>query len=158
MVKAIIMGLTLFGLWLLLSGFFEPLLLGLGVASCVVIVLIARRMRLIDEESVPTQLPFIRLFSYWAWLAGEVTKANIAVARVILSRKMPINQQLIYVPVSQKTDMGQVIYANSITLTPGTITVETGPGRFLVHAVTEEAADMDGLAEMDRRVTRTETR
>lgn len=158
MAKSIVMGLSLFGLWLMLSGYFDPLLLSLGVASCALTVAVAWRMRLIDEESVPLQLPLLRLLAYWSWLGREITRANIAVARLILSPKMPINQHLLYVPTSQKTDMGRVVYANSITLTPGTITVETEPGRFLVHALTDAAADMDALADMDGRVTGTEVR
>ena len=71
---------------------------------------------------------------------------------------MPISQQLIAVPCTQKTEMGHVIFANSITLTPGTVTVETAPGKFLVHALTEEAANLDGFAEMGRRVAEVEAR
>lgn len=158
MTKAIVMGLNLFALWLLLSGYFEPLLLALGVVSSLFVVFIAWRMHLIDEESVPLQLPFVRLVCYLAWLAREVAKANLAVSRIILARNMPVSQHMMRVPTSQKTDMGRVIYANSITLTPGTITIETEPNCFLVHAISDEAADLTALADMDRRVTRVESR
>lgn len=158
MAKMIVMGLSLFALWLLLSGYFEPLLLALGAASSLFIVLISWRMQLIDEESVPLQLPLLRLVCYLAWLAREVAKANFAVSRIILARNMPVSQYMMYVPTSQKTDMGRVIYANSITLTPGTITVETEPDCFLVHALSEAAADLAALADMDRRVTCVEAR
>lgn len=156
--KSIVMGLSLFALWLLLSGYFEPLLLALGVASSLFVVLVALRMHLVDEESVPLQLPTLRLVRYLAWLAREVAKANIAVSRIILARNMAVSQHLMYVPTSQKSAMGRVIYANSITLTPGTITVETQPDCFLIHAISDEAADMAALADMDRRATRVEFR
>ncbi|MBC7103185.1 MAG: Na+/H+ antiporter subunit E, partial [Parvibaculum sp.] len=73
-------------------------------------------------------------------------------------REMPIAQQLVAIPCSQKTEMGHVIFANSITLTPGTVTVEAGGGRFLVHALTEDFAAPEGFAEMDKRVSAVEVR
>ena len=157
MVKAIILGLGLFALWFLLSGYTIPLILTFGVLSCILCVWLAARMDLIDEEAVPLQLR-AGISSYWCWLGREIAKANWAVVKIILRPRLNLDQQLIYVPTSQKTDMGKVIYANSITLTPGTITVETEPGKFLVHAITGDFTDPEGLAEMDRRVTAIESR
>jgi multicomponent Na+:H+ antiporter subunit E len=157
MTKAVGLLIALFALWLGLSGYFKPFLLTLGVLSCLFTVYLARRMNLLDDEAVPLQLrPGLLL--YWSWLGGEVFKSAWAVSRVILAREMPISQQLIAVPCSQKTEMGHVIFANSITLTPGTVTVETVPGKFLVHALTDEAANLEGFADMGRRVTEVEAR
>ncbi|MEQ8327387.1 Na+/H+ antiporter subunit E [Parvibaculum sp.] len=157
MAKAVGLLVALFALWLGLSGYFKPFLLTLGVLSCLFTLYLARRMNLLDDEAVPLQLrPGLLL--YWSWLGGEVVKSAWAVSRVILAREMPISQQLIAVPCTQKTEMGHVIFANSITLTPGTVTVETAPGKFLVHALTEEAANLDGFAEMGRRVAEVEAR
>jgi multicomponent Na+:H+ antiporter subunit E len=69
---------------------------------------------------------------------------------------MPIRQNLFEVPYSQTSDLGQVIFANSITLTPGTLTIETETGDFLIHALSYDTTDMDALADMDRRVTEIE--
>jgi multicomponent Na+:H+ antiporter subunit E len=69
---------------------------------------------------------------------------------------MPIHQNLFQVPYTQRTDLGQVVFANSITLTPGTVSVETEEGYFLVHAISYSADDMDALADMDARVSATE--
>ena len=157
MIKAVGLLVALFALWLGLSGYFKPFLLTLGVLSCLFTVYLARRMNLLDDEAVPLQLrPSLLL--YWSWLGGEVVKSAWAVSKVILAREMPISQQLIAVPSNLKTDMGHVIFANSITLTPGTVTVETAPGKFLVHALTEDAANLDAFADMGRRVAEVETR
>ena len=86
----------------------------------------------------------------------EIAKSNWLVTRVILARIMPIRQNLFEVPYTQKSDLGQVIFANSITLTPGTLTIETEAGDFLVHALSYSPTDMDDLADMDRRVSEIE--
>lgn len=157
MTKAIGLLVALFALWLALSGFFKPFLLTLGVLSCLLTVYLAYRMKLLDDEAVPIQLR-LTLLLYWSWLGGEVFKSAIAVSKVILARRLVLSQQLIAVPSPQKTEMGHVIFANSITLTPGTVTVEAGNGRFLVHALTEQAANLEGFADMARRVTAIEVR
>jgi multicomponent Na+:H+ antiporter subunit E len=158
MVHAVSMGLGLFGLWLLLSGFFDnTLLLGLGVVSCVICVYIASRMEVVDHESVPLQLKF-GVFGYLFWLSAEIGKANWAVTKVILSPRILLQQRMITVSADQETDVGRVTFANSITLTPGTITVETEHHSFLVHALTTDAADLDALGDMGARVSAVETR
>ena len=152
------MAIGLFGLWLLLSGFYDnSLLLGFGVISCVVCVYIAARMEVVDHESVPLQLK-LGIIGYLLWLTAEIGKANWAVTKVILSPRMKLQQRMIKVPASQKTDVGRVTFANSITLTPGTITVETETNGFLVHALNNDAADYAALADMGKRVTAVEDR
>ncbi len=152
MLHAIGLGLGLSALWLLLSGFFEPLLLSLGLISVLLCVYLAHRMDVVDHETMPLHISY-GILSYLVWLTIEVAKANWAVTKVILSPKMALDQRFITVPTTQRDDLGRVIYANSITLTPGTITVEIEPGSFLVHALTKDAADMDALADMGARVT-----
>ncbi len=152
LLHSISLGLVLFGVWLLLSGFFEPLLLGLGVLSCIIVVLIANRMDVIDREGLPIHLGW-RVLSYWVWLTIEIVKANLDVARRILDPKLPIHPLLVRVKASQASELGQVIYANSITLTPGTVSMQVAGGEILVHAIVPEMAeDLEG-GEMDRRVT-----
>lgn len=157
MSKALSLFVALFALWLALSGYFTPFLLMLGVLSCLFTVYLARRMKLLDDEAVPLQLR-PSLFLYWGWLGREIVKSAIAVCKIILSRDMAISQQLIAVPSPLKSEMGHVIFANSITLTPGTVTVETTPGRFLVHSLTEDFAAPEGFEEMARRVAAVEKR
>jgi len=145
------LGVVLFGTWLLLSGFFEPLLLGLGLASCIAIVLIARRMDVIDREGQPLDLGW-RALAYWLWLAGEIVKANLDVARRILDPKLPIDPVVVTVKTTQSSELGQVIYANSITLTPGTVSMRVTDDAILVHAIAPELAEDLCAGEMDRRV------
>lgn len=152
------MAIGLFGLWLLLSGFYDnALLLGFGVFSCVVCVYVAARMEVVDHESIPLQLK-LGIVGYLLWLTAEIGKANWAITKIILSPRMSLQQRLITVPAKQKTDVGRVTFANSITLTPGTITVETEAESFLVHALTNDAADHAALADMGNRVTAVESR
>lgn len=148
---------VLYGLWLVLSGHFEPLLLILGAASVVVVVAIAHRMDVIDREGHPVQLTW-RALGYWIWLGWEIVKSNIDVAKIILSPSLPISPTMTRVPATQKTELGHVIYANSITLTPGTVTVDVTERTLGVHALTKAGADALATGEMDRRVTATEGR
>jgi len=147
------MAVGLMALWLLMSGLFKPLQIGLGVASVIVVLFVTRRMDHADQDRLELRLSPIGLLRYFLWLAMEIAKANWAVTKIILSPKMPINQHLFAVPSTQKTELGQVIFANSITLTPGTISVETEGERFLVHAVAFGDGDADALAEMDAQVS-----
>ncbi len=155
-VHPITLGLGLFGLWLLLSGHYDdPLLLTLGVISSIAVVFIAQRMDVIDHESVSLRLRF-GFIGYLGWLAKEIVLANIAVAKIIISPSLPLSPLLFRVKTSQKTDVGRVTHANSITLTPGTVSVEVEDGDIIVHAIAGKLASDMAKGEMDRRVTAVE--
>ncbi len=153
--RALSLVVLLFAFWLLLSGYFVPFLLTMGVASAVVVALLGRRMDLIDHEGHPIRFSW-RLIFYWPWLFKEIAKSAWDVARIILSPRLPISPVLVRAKTSQKTTVGLVTYANSITLTPGTISVEVKKGEILVHALTRQAAAGLLEGEMDRRVTQFE--
>ena len=153
MAKAIALGIALFIFWVALSGHYTPFLLAMGVLSSALCVFIAMRMNLIDSESVPTQLGG-KLLLYWLWLAVEIGKSNLAVARIILSRNPNISQQFVLVPTTQATEMGRVIFANSITLTPGTVTVETAEHAMLVHAL--NPSFVPSISDLGERVSAAE--
>ena len=142
----------LFLTWLLLSGEYTGLLLGLGALSCLVVVAVCRRMKIVDPEGHPIHL-IPGMLRYIPWLLWAITKANIDVARRILHPRLPMAPRVIRVEASQKTHLGQVIYANSITLTPGTVAVETDEGVIDVHALTSESAEDVRSGAMDGRVT-----
>jgi multicomponent Na+:H+ antiporter subunit E len=93
---------------------------------------------------------------YWVWLLIEIIKANIDVARRIIDPKMPIEPHLFEIPMTQKTDLGRVIFANSITLTPGTVSLDIGNDTILVHALTQAGEDGLATGEMDAKVTELE--
>ncbi|NQV48339.1 MAG: Na+/H+ antiporter subunit E [Rhodospirillaceae bacterium] len=151
MLHALSLGGALYALWLLLSGYLETWLLVLGLSSVALTIVIANRMDVIDHEGHPIHLSW-RAALFWPWLGWEIAKANIDVARVILSPSMPIDPQVLKIKGSQKTELGHVIYANSITLTPGTVTIALESGHMEVHALTTQAANDLLSGEMDRRV------
>jgi multicomponent Na+:H+ antiporter subunit E len=153
LIHSISLGAVLFGVWLLLSGHFEPLLIAFGLLSCVVVVAATSRMDVIDHEGHPIHLTW-RALTYWPWLGWEIVKANWDVVKCVLSPSMPISPTLFRTRASQKSDLGLVIYANSITLTPGTISVDIADGTILVHALTKAGAAGVEEGTMDRRVTR----
>ncbi len=155
MIRALALGVGLALLWLGLSGHYTPLILSFGAASIVLIVYLSIRLDILDSEGMPLQLG-TGFVLYWVWLGVEIVKSNLHIARIILSPNMPINPQIIRFPSTQKTDLGQVIYANSITLTPGTTTIEIEEGQILIHALTDKTANLEGGAEMDKRVTQIE--
>ncbi len=141
-----------YGLWLLLSGHYVPLLLTLGALSVAVVVLIALRMDVIDREGHPIHLTPKALL-YWTWLFWEIVKSNVDVTRRILAPSLPISPTVVRVRASQKSALGRVIYANSITLTPGTVSMDIEAETITVHALTREGAEALRRGEMDRRVT-----
>ena len=149
------LGLVLFAFWMLLSGYFTPLLLSLGVISCVGVILIVWRMELLEDEVHPRYLGRI-VFFYLPWLFMEIVKSNIAVAKIILRPKMGIRPTVFNAGTSQKTELGIVVYANSITLTPGTVTMGIEDGTLSVHALDLEFADDVLTGEMDRKVSAVE--
>ncbi|OED36485.1 hypothetical protein AB833_26930 [Chromatiales bacterium (ex Bugula neritina AB1)] len=142
-------------LWLLWSGMYEPLMLVFGVASCLLVALIVSRLKIVDSSERPL-LIFARMISYVPWLVGEVVKSNIDVARRIWQKEMPISPTIVTVPASQKTALGLVIHANSITMTPGTLSIDVEPGLIEVHALTSDSIPDLQNGEMDRRVTKLE--
>lgn len=158
MLRSILTALFLFGLWLVMSGIYINLVVGLGAASAIFAVLAVRRMeRASDASRLALRLAPHELVSYFFWLMVEIFKANWAVTKTIMSPEMPIRQHYFRVPHTQKTELGQTIFANSITLTPGTITVDTFDDCFWVHAVSYSDGDHDALADMDAHVTRIES-
>lgn len=146
---------VLYAFWLLLSGMFTPFLLAAGAGSALGVFLLARRMDVIDHEGFPIHLGW-PVLSYWPWLLKEIARSAWDVTMRILDPRLPIAPTLVEFAPTQKSDLGLVIHANSITLTPGTISVEVAPGRFLVHALTREGAAGLAGSEMDRRCTELE--
>ena len=161
--RIITLYLLLLTAWTLWSGLswpwgehFEPLVAVMGVLSTALVVFIAWRMDVVDHEGAPLQLATFRTVAYIPWLAWEIVKANIDVARRILDPRLPISPNMIEVSASQSSEIGRVVYANSITLTPGTVSVTVEETTIAVHALTREAGEGVEAGDMDRRVTRLE--
>jgi multicomponent Na+:H+ antiporter subunit E len=145
----------LFGFWIVLSGHYTPVLIAAGVVSAAVCVLVAIRARVADAEGHPIEV-FRGAITYFPWLIREIVKSGWSVAKIIVHPRLPISPTMTVVRASQKSTVGVATYANSITLTPGTITVRVNGNDLTVHALTRDGAlDLEGGA-MDRRVSQFE--
>lgn len=144
---------SLFAFWLLLSGVYTPFLVLSGLVASVAVALLASRMEVADREGHPVHLT-LAAAAYWPWLAKEIARSGWRVTRIILDPRLPISPTLVRFRPSQKSAVALATHANSITLTPGTITVDARHGEFLVHALTREAAAGVVASEMDARVSR----
>jgi len=151
----IYLSLFLATFWLLISDYNTILILSLGVASIALVLYIAHRMDVVDHESQPLHLT-IKLPGFYAWLIKEIICANILVVKHIWLGNKTISPTLATLKANQKTDIGKVIYANSITLTPGTVSVALEGDQIRVHALLRESIKELEAGEMDRRVTELE--
>ncbi len=136
--------------WLLWSGMFDPLLLGLGTGSCLLVFYLSRRAGLIVGELFSWRL-LRSLPRFWIWLFKELVKSNLDVARVILHPDLPISATVVEIDAAPRGPIGQAILGNSITLTPGTVTLDLHEGRIRAHCLTRAGADTLLAGEMNRR-------
>lgn len=157
MKRLLSLSLVLLIAWLLLSGHYDALLISLGVGSVALSVALARRMDVVDEEGHPVHLTF-RAPIYWSYLAWEIIKANFDVARRILSRGPAIDPVVVKTHASQRSVVGRVTFANSITLTPGTIAINLEDDWIEVHALSREGARGLLQGDMDQRIVAMEGR
>jgi multicomponent Na+:H+ antiporter subunit E len=152
--RAAVIAGTMFLFWLILSGHYTPWLVGSGVVMSIAVAAIALYMGYADAEGHPIGL-IVRGMIYWPWLLAEMIKSALGVARLVLDPRLPISPTVVKVKSSQKTAVGLTTYANSITLTPGTISMQVSSSdrEILVHGITRETAGALADGEMDRRVT-----
>ncbi|MDA0983368.1 MAG: Na+/H+ antiporter subunit E [Proteobacteria bacterium] len=155
MLQVAILTVLLYAFWILMSGFFTPFLLAAGFGSALLVAWLAHRMEVADREGHPFHLTWAAL-AYWPWLVKEIFKSAIDVSRVILDPALPATPTVVRFRPRQKTVVGLVTHANSITLTPGTLSVVVGGDEFMVHAFTREGAAAVVESDMDRRVERFE--
>ncbi len=155
MLHTLALSILLSVFWLINSGHYTPLLLFFMVVSVLFVSILCKRMDVIDGESQPLALTFT-FPGYLVWLVKEVVVANIAVAACVWKGNETINPRVIKITADQKTDLGKVIYANSITLTPGTVSIDLDGSEITVHALTDESAADLMTGEMNQRVCRVE--
>lgn len=137
---------------MLLSGHTSTLLLTLGLASVLLVTWLVSRMDRNDNAPV-RMLCSIKFLSYLGWLIWQVILTNIDVARRIWNPSLPIKPASRKIKVSIKDPLIKTIYANSITLTPGTVTTEVGEDYFIVHALNSEGLDELEEGDMERRLS-----
>lgn len=145
------LSLLLAAFWLLNSGHYSNLMLSLGLISILFVLYLVHRMDVVDHESQPVHLTLI-FPVYYFWLVKQIILSNIFVVKHIWLGNRSISPTLKTIKASQKTDIGKVIYANSITLTPGTVTVNLKGDQFMVHALCRESIEELEEGDMDRRV------
>lgn len=146
---------SLFILWALLSGYFKTILVVLGILSCIFITFLSIKLKIYSTQRERVGIN-LRLPLYFPWLLKEIIKSNLHVARLILTNSKEISPQLVAIKPSQKTSTGIAVHANSITLTPGTISIDIEDDEVLVHALSNHTAKgvIDG--DIDKRVTKLE--
>lgn len=156
--SAVNLFIILMSVWLLNSGHYTSLMIGFGVGSSLLVVFLSLRMGIVDDEGVPVHL-VPRALRYAPWLVKEILKSNVDVARRVLTPGRPrISPRIIEAGTTQRSDLGRVIYANSITLTPGTVSIRVHGPYITVHAIADDVAEGLLEGEMDRRVTTLEGR
>ncbi len=124
--------------WLLLSGHYDPLMLGFGAFSLGLVFYISIRMDRLDGE-----VEYItfgqRVVRYWFWLVGQIFVSSIGVTKLVWGKTSDLSPSLEKVPATTVPDSTQVLYANSITLTPGTLSVDIEDGDITVHALQKKS-------------------
>tara|TARA_R110001599_G_scaffold325504_1_gene537705 strand:- start:76174 stop:76686 length:513 start_codon:yes stop_codon:yes gene_type:complete len=135
--------------WVLWSGLYKPLLLGLGAFSCVLTVILAQRMGFFRHQGMLKILP--HLPAYWWWLLREIIVSSIDVAKLILNPSLPISPVVVEIEAQTRSDVARAILGNAITLSPGTVTLDVHEGRLLVHCLTREAAQALQEGEANQR-------
>ena len=151
--RKLILLFVLAAVWLLWSGLFEPQLLVLGLVSCVVTFLLVQRMGYLEDRIFALRYSF-HLLGYLAWLIREVIRSSLDVSRIVLDPRLPISPRVLEIKATSEHPVDQVILANSITLTPGTLALDLHEGVIRVHTLTEAGARELVSGEMDRRVAR----
>ncbi|MFO7746528.1 MAG: Na+/H+ antiporter subunit E [Orrella sp.] len=152
--QIIVLFLTLAALWLLWSGLYLPLMLILGLGSCLLVVWLVRRFDTLDHESVPLHLG-VGIITYWGWLIKEIVVSSWQVTKIILAKEMPISPTITTVQSKSRGEVREVLFGNSITLTPGTLTTDIdNNGVLTVHALTREGADGVVNGDMNDRIAK----
>ncbi len=149
----LIVAIMLAVFWMLLSGYFTALLLSFGVLSVALVVWLVARMDRADNER-RIIYPTPRLIGYWGWLLWAVVKANIDVAKRIWHPDLPIDPNWSRLETKVSTPLEKTFYANSITLTPGTLTTNVNEDHFMVHALSQDGIRELREGEMERRILR----
>lgn len=144
MVGYIVTWLLLGGLWIGLSGFFDAVHLTFGAVSVTLVTALSARYLTGRRPLGPGLGRLLRLALYCPWLLWQIVLTNMDVLLRVLGMRR-IDPQVIRFCPNLRSDFGIVTLANSITLTPGTVTVEVTDGEFIVHAIAPEAAA--GLAD-----------
>lgn len=145
-------GIILFAFWVLLSGQFDAFHLTLGAICSSLVAYLYHDLLFANVRVGDMRIVAWRFITYIPWLLYQILMSNIHVASLVLRRKMPIDPKIVTFKTKLETDISCVALANSITLTPGTITMEIRDGVYYVHALSKKVADELRAGEMEDRV------
>lgn len=151
MLKTISLSATLMIFWLLMSGIYTPLLIGLGIVSVALTMIIVHRMNIIDQETHPTHI-LRNLPKFIVYLFIDLIMSSITVVKLVWQVKKPITPTFSTYKIKLKTDVAKVIYANAITVTPGTIAIDLNGDEITVHALVKEGIDDLMTGEKETKV------
>ena len=142
----------LFAFWMLLSGKFDAFHLTLGAICCALVAYLFHDLLFANVRVGDMRVVAARFIAYIPWLIQQILLANIHVVSLVVRRRMPIDPRVVTFKTKLETDISCVTLANSITLTPGTITMDIKDGVFYVHAVSQKVADELNAGDMEDRV------
>lgn len=145
-------GIILFAFWVLLSGQFDAFHLSLGAICSILVAYLYHDLLFANVRVGDMRVVAGRFITYIPWLLYQILMSNIHVASLVLRPKMPIDPKIVTFKTKLETDISCVTLANSITLTPGTITMEIRDGVYYVHALSKKVADELKAGEMEDRV------
>lgn len=148
---ATLLTIALIAMWAVLSDKLDNMLIvSFGAFAIVFAMAMAFRMKLIDADTVPfPRLP--QFLAYWGWLGDQIVRSNIYVVKTVMRPNLDIQPVMTRVPVKLHSDLARATFANSITLTPGTVTVEVEETGFLVHGLSVDLVAQEGLRDMEAR-------
>ena len=143
--------LILFAVWLVFSGHFDALHLTLGLACSALVAGFSSELLLPQAPSSRTAVTAGRVLRYLPWLLYQIVLANLHIVYLVW-RPGQLRPRIVQFKTSLTSDLARAVLGNSITLTPGTITLDIVDDEFTVHAVSDQAARSVRSGEMERRV------
>lgn len=138
--------------WLLLSGYIQPLLLSFGAISVAIVLVVLKRMDDIDQQPCHVGNGH-QIFRYILWLMGQIISSSFHVTKLVWGPANKISPALANIPADKVPAESRVLYANSITLTPGTLSVDLKNGEITVHALQASSIKEIEEGEMERKIT-----
>ncbi len=149
--RGLISVVLLFILWLLLSGHYDSLLLSLGITSCIFITWLSLKLTLFKEDYSTFKFS-LNLPRFLPWFFIQVIKSNIDVSWRILHPKLPVDPVITSISVTEHNDIGRAVYANCITLTPGTYTLEMDKEHIEVHSLNSNSGEELQKGAISKRI------
>ena len=137
-------------LWLAISGVYKPVVLALGAGSIGLVIWLSLRMRVIGEEHNPLVFAW-RLPLFWIWALAEIVRSNLHVARLVFDPQA-VSPRIVTTRVPFKSALGKVVYGNTCTLTPGTVTLMLSEDKLVAHALDAQSAEALSDGKLARKV------